>query len=698
VKVKYRWGTALTFDQLSTLYRNLSLVHTCADLLRVVIIAMCPNISSDAKAMTQFRDAIAAGLTIIAVLMEGYHVEDFGKWWPDNMPDLAKHSLFVDMRKRGQWEKKVKGELYPQISKFLTEWRGTAPDPDAFAQAADRILCLQCNEEGRANPHVFSRSDCESKLQAARAEVNKMNAEAQATGSLSPDHSALLQERCAHGHVASLEEILSTKVILEALPCPCCMQSGRSPPFCFNRLDCLLLFTEAMLHTSRAGSINCPYCEAAIRILDLVQPELFLSYNWGCNLSTQKLVIRARSLIEEEAGVVAWLDVGGGMGAGQSAIEEMRIGVSRSTVVIIFLSDAYCRSVNCIREYLHAVHHSKFLIPVLVPNKGLVRAGGPSSGWTGPGPQDQNWFRHAINASEVEALKDPDTGKDIPWEVLAKFEPLDLRDIAQMDDDSQSHMLEEVVRAIVIRIRSRMHRGRRLEHTQQSSGPEQVPAPSEDQGLGGSEGGKVASLHQGPSRMAEACLTLARLAALDSPTADWPAHDLITALRDIVTVTRLNRGKPKDASFLCLAFSALSNVAGAGEESQNLIADLGGVALVIAAMEAHKNNLQVQMWACVALQNIAYQNACTKTAIANASGVQCILSAMDTAVPHKQESRVQLAACQVLLTLSSDKALRRRILQAGGLRRVRLAIATSEGTDTAQDTLRIGHALLLRLG
>jgi hypothetical protein len=59
--------------------------------------------------------------------------------------------------------------------------------------------------------------------------------------------------------------------------------------------------------------------------------------------------------------------------------------------------------------------------------------------------------------------------------------------LEQMDDDSQSRLLEEVARAMAIRIRSRLHRGRRLEHTQERSGPEQVPAPSDDEGLGVSE-------------------------------------------------------------------------------------------------------------------------------------------------------------------------------------------------------------------
>jgi Leucine-rich repeat (LRR) protein len=665
--------------------------------LRVVIIAMCPNISFDPIAMAQFCAAITAGLTIIPVLMEGYDDKlDFARWWPENMRDLSKHSICVDMRKRGVWENKVRGELYPQIIKFLTEWRGTVPNPIAFEEAADRIVCFHCNDEGEANPHVFSRSDCESKLQAARAEVNKMNAEGQDNGSQSPDHSALLQEKCGHGHVASLDEILSTKVILEAQPCPCCIQNGRSPPFLFNRRKCLLLFTETMLTTSRAGSINCPYCQVGIRILDIVVPEVFFSYNWGFNLSTQKLVKPLRDGIEEESEVVVWLDVGGGMGPGQSANEEMFKGVSRSTVVVIFLSDAYCQSGNCIREYHHAVRHCKFLIPVLVPNKGPVRPNGPSSGWTGPGPGDQNWFQHAATISNKYNTKDPDTGDSVLWQALQSFEPIDLRPV-NMDDEKR--VIEEVILEMVKRIRSRMHRGRRIQHTQQSSGPEHVRTPREEQRLSASEliDSQLTLQGQVSSEMTEACLNLASEARLDSPTSDWSAHDLITALRDIVRVTRLHRGKQKDASFLCLAFSALSNIADAGEESQNLIADLEGVPLVIAAMEAHKNNFQVQLWACVTLQNIAYQNAYTKTAIANAFGVERILSAMDTAVRHKKEARVQLAACQVLLTLSSEKALRSRILEADGLRRVRLAMAASEGTDTGQEILRIAHLLLLRL-
>ena len=53
----------------------------------------------------------------------------------------------------------------------------------------------------------------------------------------------------------------------------------------------------------------------------------------------------------------------------------------------------------------------------------------------------------------------------------------------------------------------------------------------------------------------------------------------------------------------------------------------------------------------MALQNLDFQNSQkaqnsnTKTMIANASGVECVRSVMDTVVSHKKETRVQLAVC-----------------------------------------------------
>jgi len=156
---------------------------------------------------------------------------------------------------------------------------------------------------------------------------------------------------CVHGHTSLVSEILSRGVIFEAVPCPACVQNGDLPPFCFNRKDCLLFFSEDALNTPRKGAMECRQCAAharpsSIRILDIIVPEVFISYNWGVFdqstsiYSTQAIVQPLRSRIEDRADVVCWFDVGGGMGDGQSHLAEMEEGVRKCTVVVIFISDA----------------------------------------------------------------------------------------------------------------------------------------------------------------------------------------------------------------------------------------------------------------------------------------------------------------------------------------------------------------------
>ena len=50
------------------------------------------------------------------------------------------------------------------------------------------------------------------------------------------------------------------------------------------------------------------------------------------------------------------------------------------------ISDAFCNSMNCHREFLHMVRSRKYIVPLLVPDHGLVNTnvgGQQSSGWTG---------------------------------------------------------------------------------------------------------------------------------------------------------------------------------------------------------------------------------------------------------------------------------------------------------------------------
>jgi len=173
-----------------------------------------------------FRAAVAAGLVIILVNCPGYVITDYGCWWPENMPEMQKHALFVDLRTVSVWPQKVKKELLEQVEKFLEEWRGKAPDPSAFVVAADCVMCVQCSENSMSFPHIFSRLDCELKIEKRRTQINVLNEEARTAGLAEQDHSEMLQDACLHGHRTTLTDILSKKVILEAVACPSCVQNA----------------------------------------------------------------------------------------------------------------------------------------------------------------------------------------------------------------------------------------------------------------------------------------------------------------------------------------------------------------------------------------------------------------------------------------------------------------------------------------
>ena len=427
--------------------------------MRVVIVVVDPRLAADSAAVQQFRAAHRRGLVLIPVIAPGYGIQDYAHWWPGDLPELQQFALFVDLRAKEQWPTKVEGELLPQINKFLSEWRGEVPDPAAFAEAADRVVCAQCSDEGGDEPHAFSRRACEAQLNEWRAQAR---ADAAVDGGAAP---APPQLTCARGHVVDLETALSQPPILQAVPCPMCLKRGASPPYAFNREECLLYFAEGALQGARAGAVQCPSCNMSIRILDIVVPEVFFSYNWGVldaaagTFSTQEIVRLLRFVIENGADVVTWFDVGGGMGAGQSVGAEMEQGVAKSTVVIIFLSDAYCNSGNCVREFLHTVRHGKYVIPVLVPDKGPTRTG--PSGWTGPGAGDAAWWRHADTCSDC---KDPDSGAPFSWSELGRFTPVDLRVADAGDAEGAARALEAAEVEIVRRIQSRFHRGAHIKH------------------------------------------------------------------------------------------------------------------------------------------------------------------------------------------------------------------------------------------
>ena len=213
----------------------------------------------------------------------------------------------------------------------------------------------------------------------------------------------------------------------------------------------MLSFMSSKKDTNTKGVLFCSMCQQNVKVKDVLKRPLFLSYNWGCNNSTQKIAKPLCERIFLETEMPYWLDIHGGMGFGDELITEMREGVVECDIVILMISDAFCNSDNCLREFIHMSNHRKYIIPLLVPDHGETRTG--HSGWTGAYvPGDEDWWKHA---ESICTCKDPDApDKEIPWSYLASFTPIDLRSEILQEDGSlhdNSAAENEIIRRIMSR-------------------------------------------------------------------------------------------------------------------------------------------------------------------------------------------------------------------------------------------------------
>ena len=139
----------------------------------------------------------------------------------------------------------------------------------------------------------------------------------------------------------------------------------------------------------------------------------------------------------------------------------MEQGVLKCTVVLIFISDAYCASDNCIREFLHATKYSKFLVVCLTPSGGQTHTGDSQAGWTGPGTEDEHCWHHA---TKMSSCKDPDTGKLFSWSALGQFTPIDLRIEHGASEIEAKRVQEDAVLEMVKHIVSRFNGDKHIKH------------------------------------------------------------------------------------------------------------------------------------------------------------------------------------------------------------------------------------------
>jgi len=118
------------------------------------------------------------------------------------------------------------------------------------------------------------------------------------------------------------------------------------------------------------------------------------------------------------------------------------------------MSDAYCHTDNCIRDFLSAISHYKYIIPVFAPDQGKdieVNGKRVSTGWTGPA--DEDWWQHC---RRISPCLHPETGRKFSWAGLSQFKPIDLR--------SSSSSAEVELLEVVRRVYSRLHRGEYVQY------------------------------------------------------------------------------------------------------------------------------------------------------------------------------------------------------------------------------------------
>ena len=403
------------FDQFSV-SREIYSPHILFDgQAQLVLVLLDEKTSQSQQVCDRFRELEKQGCNIIGVLMPGYQVKnnDYSRWWPDEMPQFRDHSLFFDCRAgrdgdewNKPWEDKMKHELMPQMHQSLEEWTDQSRKPGAGPSAGV--------SDARDKP-----------------------APAPVPGALQPRV------------YVSKEEMRES-----ILPCPTCLKLGKANPGGFHRDECMLSFFAVCKDTNTKGALPCFVCGEKVKVKEILRRPLFLSYNWGKDNSTQKIAKALCQRIFLWTEMPYWLDVDGGMSFGDELITEMREGVAGCDIVILMISDAFCNSANCLREFVHTVNHRKHIIPLLVPDHGETRTG--PSGWTGEySPGDQDWWKHAAS---ICTNKDPDApDKEIQWSYLSAFTPIDLRK-ESLQEDGSLHDNSDAEKEIIVRVMSRFFR------------------------------------------------------------------------------------------------------------------------------------------------------------------------------------------------------------------------------------------------
>ena len=248
----------------------------------VLLVLLDETTSSCSELCTRFDELERQGCQVIGVPMPGYEIQNFSRWWPEEMTAFERHTLFFDCRSGRQWGEKMHRELMPQLRKLLEESTERIVKPEDIDTQREKGCGSQGPVPGALQEEIFVSKD-------------------------------------------QMRESI--------LPCPRCLKLEYAHPGGFTRDDCMLHFSYDI--DSSKGILYCRTCQQNVKATEILKRPIFLSYQWGYQQSTQKI---ARHLCEKvfvETEMPYWLDIVNGMGLGDELIKAMREGVEDCQVAIL---------------------------------------------------------------------------------------------------------------------------------------------------------------------------------------------------------------------------------------------------------------------------------------------------------------------------------------------------------------------------
>eukprot|EP00960_Hanusia_phi_P012987 379667-Hanusia_phi.AAC.2 len=410
------------------------------------------RVRSDNSFSQLWNELIASKSIIIPVVLQDYYEKhisgpkNFSKWWPEGIQGMERYKIFHLYEK----EEASKRRLYEMMMMKLYQGQGSYEDLLEVTNQ-NQLLCQDCLYESSASSSVEYVSPAQQQHTSTprserdigtfdRSEVS--NALEEMRRGKASDLGLEVEIRCTRLHSRQIKEVLEFNNSVS--PCPSCLKAAKLPNF-FSRPVCL-----SMLARDLTAKIVCERCDKEVDVLDVVPPQIFLSYQWGHDKSTQQMVRKVKQKIEERTSLQCWFDVEGGINAGEDHVAKMDVGVSRCELFVAFLSDMYVKSANCRREFRRACETNKCIIPVFVPV--LFQGDESASGWQGS--KARGWWT-AIDKADGEGSE---VGVD--WTHLRSFpNTLDLK-AEKKGDDIEISNLDELVAAV----QARTYRGTVIFH------------------------------------------------------------------------------------------------------------------------------------------------------------------------------------------------------------------------------------------